>query len=197
LEKTEFHLDSDKWKDIYINDNVGQTFLLSDKNIYLLKKVSGSIISELILEDFDFTSFEMYSIYYDSRNKILFIGSNTKGFCIVTEKGFKTVSMDPKDPGQVEYALAAINDSTLVNPSGDLVTKGRFQGKLKFPNNADKYLLAFDNEDHIWVKEQNRLYRYEKEGNYKKFDTWTFEREITSLNLIDNFLWVGTYGAVD
>src|SRR5690606_32387236 len=98
LEKTAFHLDSDKWKDIDINDNEGQTFLLSDKNIYLLKKVSGSIISELILEEFDFTSFEVYSIYYDSPNKILFIGSNTKGFCIVTEKVFKTVSMDPKDP---------------------------------------------------------------------------------------------------
>src|SRR5690606_27502134 len=38
LEKTEFHLDSDKWKHIYINDNVAHTFLLSDTNIYLLKK---------------------------------------------------------------------------------------------------------------------------------------------------------------
>src|SRR5690606_1979282 len=152
LENTSLHLDSDKRKDIYINDNVGQTFLFSNKNIYLLKKVSGSITSELIVEDFDFASFEVYSIYYDSLNKILFIGSNTKGFCIVTEKVFKTVSMDPNNPGQVEYALAAINDSTLANPSGDLVAKGRSQGKLKFPNNTDKYLLAFDNEDHIWIK---------------------------------------------
>ena len=197
LENTSLHLDSEKRKDIYINDNVGQTFLFSDKNIYLLKKVSGSITRERIVEDFDFTSFEVYSIYYDSPNKILYIGSNTKGFCIVTEKVFKTVLMNPNNPDQVEYALAAINDSTLLNPSGDLLANGKFQGKLKFQNNTDRYLLAFDNEDHIWIKEQNRLYRYKKEGNYKKFDTWTFEREITSLNLINNSLWVGTYDAVE
>ncbi|MEH6680295.1 MAG: ATP-binding protein [Sediminicola sp.] len=197
LENTPLHLNPDKRKDIYTNDNVGQSFLLSDKNIYLLKKVAGTVIKELIVEDFDFSSFEVYSIYYDSHNKILFIGSNTKGFCIVREKVFKTVLMDPHDPDQVEYALAAINDSTLVNPSGDLVAKGRFQGKLKFPNNTDKYLLAFDKGDHIWVKEHNRLYRYKKEGHYKKFDTWIFDKKITSLNLINNFLWVGTYGAVE
>src|SRR5690606_22325279 len=133
--------------------------LFSGENIYLLKEVSGSIISELIVEGHNLESFDVYSIYYDFLNKVLFIGSSTKGFCIVKEKVFKTVLMDPNNPDQVEYALVTINDSTLVNPSGDLMANGKFQGKLKFQNSTDKYLLAFDNEEHIWVKENNRLYR--------------------------------------
>lgn len=197
LYRAVFNLEFEKEKNVFINETSGQVFLFTEDKIYLLKEGLGHIIAELILEDFDFASSQVYSMYYDPFNRISYIGSSTMGLCIVKEKPFQTILTEPQDFNKVEYSLLEINDSTLINPSGSLITNGKYKGKIKFQKNTSPYLMAFDKGEHIWVKEGDKLYRYDKENNYGTYDTWKFDDEVTALSLIDNILWIGTSNIIE
>lgn len=183
--------------DIHINDNIDQVFLFADNKVYLLREESGSIRTELMLDYMDFTSLEVYSIYYDPINHIFYIGTSAMGLCVVKEKVFQTIFSDSNDQNAVEYALVAINDSTLLTPSGARIINGTYKDNIKFGDETSPYLMVSDRDGHIWLKEYHKLYRYNRGSNYTTFDSWTFDQDISSLNLLENDLWLSTYDIVE
>lgn len=198
LKETSLNISLDEGIAVYVNDNVNQVFLATGNKIYLLREESGSMIGQRILDNLDLTSFGVHSMYYDMENKFFFIGTSALGLCMVKEKSFRTILTDPENQNRVEYSFIAINDSTLVTPSGTHITNGRYTDKIKFRDNISPYIQVMDEDGHIWLKEKdkNTLYRYRKESNYSTYDMWEFEEGVTGVNLIDNILWVSTYNGI-
>jgi len=183
--------------DIFTNKLAGQVFLFNQDRLYLLRDQRGALVGEPILEGFDFAGSQVFSVLYDPANRISYIGSRVKGLCIARERPMRTILTDPKDLNKVEYALLEINDSTLLNPKGALIINGKYGGNIGFGHRNNQFILDMDRDGNIWGILDNRLLMHHAQDGYKSYTHWDFEKEPTTLGLLDGALWVATFNALE
>jgi signal transduction histidine kinase len=104
---------------IHWNNAANQVFLYVNKSLYTIEFTgSGQVKTRLLIDDFDFETNFISSIYYDKTNRRLFLGSVTKGLFIFSERQFFVARFDDNEAENVFYAQTIVNDSTLMVPQG-------------------------------------------------------------------------------
>lgn len=163
---------------LYWNITSGQVFLYINKKLYQIEYKSGVLKKSLLIENEDLILNRVVALYRDDQNKLIYLGSSTKGLCIYREKSFNTITPPESEQSEIFYAINQFNDSTIISASGIMMTKDRIVGNLKF--SSAKYGMTIDDDENIWTYEGSKLLCYKKGSNYTKAE-WELQKPITSI----------------
>lgn len=184
----------------YWNNSVDQTFLYLKKNLYqLYTGLNGEMTTTLILENFDFETTYIVSIYYDKNHLRLFLGSASQGLYVLTRKPFQVVKSSKPSVINVFYAQVPFDSASVVTPDGLILdnhkrmTPEKELSTLKTTNNGDRYSILTDSNGNIWAKSDSLIYQINK-----KTDSISKIYRISSqANMLyegmDHTIWIGTF----
>ncbi|RNL82965.1 hypothetical protein ED312_16285 [Sinomicrobium pectinilyticum] len=180
-EKTEVPAGDENITGIIYNNITRQTFLHTRKSLYLLQVKNSKLRLERILPDFDFgPENSIISAYYDSFLKIIYLGSKTKGLGIIKKHNFKNINT--WDTDRVQHALTNYTSNKILTATGAVINVDNIAGeKLNGTWDSDKYSLITDKQGDIWTKNQNHLYRFSKDTDYREFRQWVLPYSIEQL----------------
>ena len=185
---------------IYTNENSNQVFLVSDKNLYLVKEKKGLLYTELIYNDFNF-GYNIKSIYYNEENKNLYLGSSNKGLLVVKPREFMVTGSPFKMNRGVDgvyYGLIPFKGDKVLASTGSIFKDGNYTGNIPIGAENDKYTIIIDDNEDIWVKGFINLYQYKKASGYKDYSHWKLDNYITTMaKSPDGKIWIGTLTTSD
>jgi signal transduction histidine kinase len=189
----------DKYQIFWVNVS-NQVFIqLGQKLFFLQRQKSGVLHSKLLIENFDFNSAEINTIYFDQKNEHVYLGSKLNGLYIVDKKPFRTLTL----PGAADNIYYG---QTLSDSNGILTTEGhqfRIDGPEGTPHtqkldligkstNWDQYSILKDRNGRIWSKQGDQLFLFDREGARLK-SKWRMKSWVSQLYQGPNGrIWVGT-----
>jgi len=203
-------------KTIHRNTATNQFFLRTENKLYLIEdlkkeKITTKLLLEsfnsnidpdrpnwaamaLLSENFKSDDLQISAAFWDTEEEILYLGSFSSGLGILKKQSFSNLTHDNKQLN-IEYALAKLNDSTIIT-SGGLIIQNK-----KIINKTDKFLpfepfnIIVDEQKNIYMVLVNTVYLMQQDDNqhYQIKKSWYFNEPIASLRLHeDGKLWIGT-----
>lgn len=176
---------------LYWNLVAGQAFAYTAGCLYQLQAAADGIHTQLLLADRDFVSRSIVSVYYSATLQRLFLGSQTEGLYELKRKSFYTT---PDTKGVSLYAQEPYTDSTVVTPTGLVISRGRIERRLPAVfqrKQSNPFCLLRDAAGCIWNKSSGRLYLFNPTGT-QLLQQWEFPGEITVIyQSPDSTIWVG------
>jgi signal transduction histidine kinase len=184
---------------LYWNHNSDQAFLALGKNLYILERgENNSIITKLLVGNFDLKSRGVTHIYYDIISKKVFLGSKTQGLYILTPNQFRALNSS-YFPDNVFYGQLPYSDNTIVSPRGgvmgiDPLTNKVYESKVnafaKTPDGDDR-LIVRDIFGNIWVRGFKKLIQKDSLAT-KVLRVVSFQSEIRGIcQQKGKWLWFG------
>lgn len=158
---------------ILINQNTQQVFFSDNETLEMLVFKNGKLSLDSILNDFNISESNIFSIYFDPTTKILYVGSYTKGLLIIKQKNFKTL-YGHNFNYDVYYSQIAFGENKFLSSFGELFTPSGVSRKIKFKSNHDGYKLMLDKNENLWTKSYDTLYCFLKNTDYKISKKWIF-----------------------
>lgn len=174
--------------EIYWNNITNQVFILLRKKFYQLKQSHSGWNTKLIQDGFDFKMNNITSVYYDSRDGRLFLGSLTRGLFVISKKHFYTLTISNHDTANVMYAQTLNKNKEIVIPLGYAINCNRIGSEHAVKNlpsissglNQDRHAILTDQKHNLWIKNVNLLYQYNSKGD-RLLHSWKFTDEIKTL----------------
>ncbi|KAF2337507.1 sensor histidine kinase [Flavobacterium nitrogenifigens] len=186
-------LASENNRKLFWNITTGQVFLSVKNKIYQLKNQNGLLTTQLIVEYKDFETSNIISVYFDQKNKKLYLGSSTNGLCIISFPAFKSITKNIKR-AEVYYAAQAFSDSTIITSEGLIINDKKVIDSIPFPKSIfleERLNIALDDEKNIWISRNLNVLCYLKNSGYKKHLTYRFDQNPkTIFKDNSNTIWV-------
>lgn len=164
---------------LYWNSASHQAFIFSERTLYKLEYNSKELKKTVLIEEEDLDRNRINSIYFDPTNRIVYLGSTTKGLGIYKMKSFKTLAPSEPNASEIFYALFPFEKNAIISASGIVMDNQKIIKNLNFV--SDNYIMTFDQDKNIWTAEGDKLICYKKNSDYKQHLEWKFGTEITSL----------------
>ncbi|KAF2082311.1 sensor histidine kinase [Flavobacterium sharifuzzamanii] len=178
---------------LFWNITTEQIFLSAKNKIYQLKNQNGELRAELIVEYSDFETSNIISVYFDQKNKKLYLGSSTNGLCIISFPAFTSITKNTKG-AEVYYAAQAFSDSTIITSEGLIINDKKVIDSIPFPKSVfleEKLNIALDDDKNIWISRNLNVLCYLKKSGYKKHLTYHFNQNPkTIFKDNSNTIWV-------
>jgi len=182
---------------IYSNTLTDQTFIYSDKSLYLLTEQKGILKTTLIFEDFDCIANNIASVYYDVKHEILFLGSTNKGLLIARKKFFNHNATDyhhPSGTDDVYYALSQYTNSSILASTGEIFNKNGETSIINIGGYTDKYNLIIDDNGDVWTKEYEMLYCFSKVSGFKQHKKWKIDNSISTMTKgLNGYIYISAF----
>lgn len=182
---------------IYSNTQTEQCFLYSNKKLFYIKEENGKIVTQLIFENFDLPQNNIVSIYYDTVNEILYLGSSNRGLLRVMNTNFRSNSTEyyhSNGTDDVYYALTEYTKNSILASTGEIFRPNGTTDIINIGKYSDKYMLLIDANGDVWTKYGSVLYRFSKKSGFKSFKEWQFRNSLTVLfKDKDGKIWVGMF----
>lgn len=180
--------------EIFWNFAAQQQFLYTGGSCFRIRLVNRSVIqAALILKGFDIDGKAIISIYHDSTNQKVFLGSHTKGLFICTPKQFRIFKTE-ETQNDVYYAQAIFRTDNIVTPGGNVFNRGGKIGRVPLPDSIwtnDKYSITQDINGNYWYKSYHRLTKLNRDLT-KILWSGSMDDEITVLYADKTGrLWIG------
>ena len=180
---------------VYTNEPCKQVFLVSGKNLYLVKQKKSGLTTELLYNGFDIED-NIKSVFYDKKNNILYLGSSNKGLLVIKKRDFITIDSPTKMNNGIDgvyYGLIPFGKNKILASTGSVFENKTYSGYIPIGKQNDKYVIVIDNNEDIWVKGYVNLYRFTKDSGYKKYDKWTLDNYIATIHKSpDGKIWIST-----
>lgn len=196
-------LDLHKAYKLYADDLSGSVFIYQDQKLYALsERTPGHLVTTVLLDNADFGRNGLTSVYYDSRQQRLYLGTITNGLFIYDFKVFEALGIDTDDPGlNVYYAQAALSDSSVITPHLYVLGKGKsgrnFSRVIPHPlgRAINGHTMVKSRSGDIWIAgygwSYRWLYRYDETGQKLK-QVWDLRGDISFLYEDDTGrIWLG------
>ncbi|WP_229203224.1 ATP-binding protein [Dyadobacter jejuensis] len=184
---------------IFWNNANNQSFLYVNKKLYRLNEgKNGNLIATELLSNFDFTSRQIRSVFFDIETQKLYLGSLIEGLYIIKRKQFTTINNPFSNSDDVYYAQELLNKHSIISPQGDIFNFSEYPNiKYEFNNLLsqnhrfkDKYGLIHDLNGNFWAKGFSYLYKYDHQAKgilsknkYSDEISWIYQGK-------NNRLWV-------
>lgn len=169
--------------EVFFGNGNGVSFLYLNKSLYQLTvSVNKTLVTKLILANFDFKANNIASVFFDKTRKSVFLGSLTKGLFVFSPKYFN-VRENPSDSrSNYYYSQALLEDGTIITPQGEAFTLNGYRQMKKIGGVEvwDRYSIMTDRKNNVWVKRGDYLIKFNSKGTVilKK---WDLKGEITQL----------------
>jgi len=161
----------------------------------LEQKGEGRLQSRFILSGIELERNINYTAFYDEKMQRFFLGNDTKGLHVYAAQPFVTLTAGQYD--DVYYGQMSYDEETVLTAQGNLLSLSSPPGVVPFIKKfmqTDFYSILGDMRGRIWVKQQNRLYRFRKnDGTLEQ--KWEFKADVKVLYWgQDSTLWIATDG---
>ncbi|HJT75488.1 MAG TPA: ATP-binding protein, partial [Chitinophaga sp.] len=181
--------------EIYWNIPAGQLFLYMDKACYKLELTdSFTLKTSLVLKGFDFPRNRIVTLYNDTVNRRLFLGSITKGLYVCSAQQFRGLKAGQEED-EVYYAQATFGKQGIVTPLGvalDPQTGEKTKIPLLSRKLPDRYSITRDQQGNYWYKDFTTLMKFSNDLG-KLLWQQQLDHEIGQLYVDeDSLLWIGT-----
>lgn len=177
-EKNNSPLLKTKYK-LYWNIAAKQVFLYSQNKIYLVKSNGQQLVTEPIVEFKNFEKSNIVSIFYDRKNKKLYLGSYTNGLCIISFSDFKAVKKNPFKAAEVYYAALPFTDNTIVTAEGLIMNNKKVVDSIPFEKCIffnDHLSMDKDDSENFWIIALFDVQCYLRSSGYKKHINYHFSQ---------------------
>lgn len=185
---------------VYTNETSQQVFIVSGKNLYIVKEKSNLLYTELIYNNFDST-YNITSVYYNEDNRNLYLGSTNKGLLVIKNREFMTTGSPLKMNRGIDgvyYGLIPYDNDKVLASTGSIFKDGKYIDYIPIGENNDKYCIIIDNNEDIWVKGFINLYHFTKTSGYKDYNHWKLDSYISTMaKSPDGKIWVATVNSVN
>ena len=194
---------------LYWNNNSDQAFLFLAKNLYALEQQKdGSLVTKLLLEDFDLPSRNIKAIHFDKINKKIYLGSTTTGLYVVSKHQFETLTIsEDKKPDifftqsqpNIFYSQIPYQDNAVLTSTGFIVGKDEQKKRiidkrlkiLERANPFDRRAITKDAKAQIWVKSNADIFQLSQDEK-KIIRQWKFKNEVKAIHHgKDSQIWLG------
>lgn len=173
------------------NPIVQQLFIYTDKEIYILKKVANQFYLKKVFEKSKL-NLNIKSLYFDSKDNKLFIGTLDKGLNVISKKEFRTI-IDTQNSNNNYYATIPVSDDLFITSNGLLFNKYGLVKDLKMNRSENQYAVALDKQKNIWIPEGNKIYKFNKNTNYTTKEIFDLKQPILTIYCdSNNKIWIGT-----
>lgn len=179
---------------LYWNVSVNQVFFYLQGSLYFVRQLEGgNLHTECVLSGFDMARERILSVYYDSINYRVLLGSDTKGFFVARRNQF-TVFNTPPGPGNVYYAHDTYDSASVITPQGyivgpDILKKTPALAALSLKGS---YSMIFASDKTTWITHERDVYRVSKDGS-KIIGQWSFQPHVNHLyEDADKRIWISS-----
>ncbi|WP_254411158.1 sensor histidine kinase [Dyadobacter diqingensis] len=158
---------------IFWNNVSDQTFLYLGKNLYVLdQKADGSLVTKLLVEDFDLIGKGIEKIHYDSVNQHVYLGTFTEGLFILKKHRFSSVTVKGSHMDNVFYSQIPYRRNAVLTSRGQIFGRDSVSGKtfntvipaIAKANPFDRWGLIKDRNNTIWTKQDPILYHLDQKN---------------------------------
>ena len=185
--------------DFYLIENLDQEkvttrLLIKGFNTAITTNSSNWASLVLLSENFRVNDFQISNAYWDEEEEILYLGSFSSGLGILKKQLFSNLTYNNQQR-DIEYALAKLNDSTLITTRGLIIQNKKVIDKTENFIAFDPFNIAVDEKQNIYIVLLGTVYMIQKSDNqqFKVIKSWQFDEPIASLRLQkDGKLWIGT-----
>ncbi|WP_027383921.1 ligand-binding sensor domain-containing protein [Epilithonimonas caeni] len=141
----------------FINNANQQVFIRSGKKIYLIEYSNKKIVATPIYENEAIRKLSLSSIYYEQKDRTLFLGTSTKGL-LVTRKHF--INMVSNSSNNIFNAIEK-SGNNVITSQGELLDEKGIKTVLPFPKGPDNYGIITTADPQAYVFKRNEiLYHY-------------------------------------
>ncbi|HEX2629029.1 MAG TPA: ATP-binding protein [Chitinophagaceae bacterium] len=168
---------------LYYNVMINQAFFYLPGSLYYIRRLpDGNLDTERVLSGFDMEVQKIISIYYDSTNYRLLMGSYTEGLFSARKKQFITLNA-PSGFDNVYYGHTAFDPGKVLTPRGYIMdSSGPLSRMNAFADIEDlrTYSMLIAADKTIWTNSASHLYHFNKDGTVL-LKRWIFKTEVTQL----------------
>lgn len=185
---------------LYWNNNSDQAFLFLAGNLYTLEQQKdGSLVTKLLVEDFDLPPREINVVYFDKTGGKIFLGSSTNGLYVLSKHQFQTLTVAGDNRPNIFYSQLPYQHNTILTSTGIIVGKdiptntviNKRLPILKKNNPSDRRIIIRDKNANIWIKNHGILIQLSPNGE-KIIKQWKFRNEVKAIcQGKDSQIWVG------
>ncbi|MDP9956032.1 signal transduction histidine kinase [Epilithonimonas hungarica] len=141
----------------FINNANQQVFIRSGEKIYLIEYSDKKIVANPIYENKDIRKLSLSSIYYEQKDRTLFLGTGTKGL-LVTRKHF--INVVSKSSNNVFNAIEK-SGNNVITSRGELLDEKGLKTVLPFPKMSDRNaIITIENPEAYIFNRNEVLYHY-------------------------------------
>ena len=185
---------------LYSNNNSDQAFLFLAGNLYELEQQrDGSLVTRLLVKDFDLPPREIDVIHFDKTSGKIYLGSSTNGLYVLSKHQFQTLTVTGDDRPNIFYSQLPYLNNAVLTSTGIIVGKDsltdriidkRLRTMAKI-NPFDARIIVRDRNDQLWIKNKENLIQLDRNGK-KVIKQWRFKNEIKAIcQGKDSQVWVG------
>lgn len=170
---------------IYWNAISNQVFLYLNKNFYTLRETqSGTLETTQIFSNFDFGANYIVSVYYDSVNQSLFLGSLSSGLFYFKKQQFMALRANTGHRDNVYYAQALYGDNAVITAQGNVLSpflsKEKILNTMKNRIQWDLFSMLRDKRGNYWSAIHGELYEFNHTGE-QVLRHWTVSDKVTMI----------------
>ncbi len=141
----------------FINNANQQVFIRSGEKIYLIKYDDKKIAATPIYENKDIRKLSLSSIYYEEKDRTLFLGTSAKGL-LVTRKHF--INVVSNSSNNIFNAIEK-SGNNIVTSQGEVLDEKGIKTILPFPKGSDNYGILTTEVPQTYLFKRNEiLYQY-------------------------------------
>lgn len=144
-----------------------QTFIINKGTVYSCNYHDKQLKISKIITLGNVKDENFISVYFDKKNKKLYLGSSIDGLQIISLSDFVSVKRPPSKPESVFYATLPYTSSSVITVFGEVYDRHGLVENKGFKNTSS-YFLDYDHAGNIITMGLQDAMIYQKAGSYKK-----------------------------
>lgn len=156
--------------ELYWSNTADQAFIYLQNSLYLLKKnAAGNLESRCILTGFDCKANNITTVYYNEKDRALYLGSINKGLFTFSPRQFTVLNVPGKDfdKDNIYYAQTAWEKDKVLTAQGHVLglkTSYSLPG-MKRSAGWDRYSMLVDRHGYIWTRSGDTINKFDRKGS--------------------------------
>lgn len=178
---------------VYTNHAAQQVFIKINKTLYLLTEENNVVASRKIYASESLDDILLRTVYFDTKNEVLYLGSLTDGLCVVKKKQFKTIRKD-QTKTEFFYAIDTLSESTIITSKGSVMDQNKVIDDIPFLTKGTSFFnLIVDKNHRIWFTDGEKICCIKNIHDTKLTDSILFKNQVTKLfKGENNIIWFST-----
>ncbi|CAD7811791.1 Sensor histidine kinase RcsC [Chryseobacterium aquaeductus] len=141
----------------YINNANQQLLIKSNNSILNLQYNKGELTTSTVYNSNQLKNTSIYSLYYEPKYHMLFIGTIAKGLLIVRKNFINTHNNNSSD--NIFNAIAPFDDNSIITAKGEIFGIDGYKSRLHFPDGQDNYgILSLKNKSEFLLQRNKRIF---------------------------------------
>lgn len=167
--------------EVFTNHAAQQLFIKVNNSLYILTEKNNRIATQKIFTSDILDNILLKSVYYDSKNEILYLGTYTDGLCVIKKTHFKTVKKT-STKSEYYYALDTIAPATILTSMGLVLNENKVVDSIAhLTKKGSVFNILIDKNKKIWFAKDNKIYYLQNTKSTKPTDSIIFTDTIDLL----------------